>query len=66
MAKKHFRRIADLPGPAFVIAPLVMTQLFRFFSSADAPLYLPGAPFLAAAALSALALPPFAVGRRGV
>lgn len=34
-----------------IIAPLIMTQLFGFFTSEAAPVYLPGAPFMLAAGL---------------
>ncbi|MEM9049346.1 MAG: TCR/Tet family MFS transporter [Pseudomonadota bacterium] len=40
---------------ASLIAPLAMTQTFRLFTEAGAPAYLPGAPFLLAALLTALA-----------
>lgn len=33
---------------AMILAPLAMTQSFAYFTSATAPLYLPGAPFLLA------------------
>lgn len=36
---------------AMIIAPLAMTQAFAAFTRADAPIYLPGAPFLLAAGL---------------
>lgn len=51
-------------GITMIISPLMMTQLFSFFSGADAPAYFPGAPFMAAAILMGLALIPFAVGLR--
>jgi DHA1 family tetracycline resistance protein-like MFS transporter len=35
-----------------IVAPLLMTQLFGHFSRDDAPIHFPGAPFLAAAALT--------------
>ena len=38
------------------IAPLALTWLFSYFSGPTAPLYFPGAPFLAAALLTAAAL----------
>jgi DHA1 family tetracycline resistance protein-like MFS transporter len=37
-----------------IVAPLLMTQLFGYFSSAASPVYFPGAPFLVAAALTVL------------
>ncbi len=36
---------------AMILAPLVMTWIFGIFTAADAPAYLPGAPFLLSAAL---------------
>ena len=38
-----------------VIAPLVMTQLFAYWSSPEAPFYFPGAAFLVAGLLTLLA-----------
>jgi phosphoglycerol transferase MdoB-like AlkP superfamily enzyme len=43
-----------------IVAPLMMTQLFAFFSSQSAPLQFSGAPFLTAALLVAAALLGFA------
>ena len=42
----------------------MMTQLFGHFTKAGAVPYFPGAPFLAAALLMALALIPFWIGLR--
>lgn len=39
-----------------IIGPLIMTQLFAFFTGPAAPLYFPGASFLTAAFLSAISL----------
>ncbi len=47
-----------------IVSPLVMTQLFGYFTGKDAPVYFPGAPFLAAAVLIGLSLIPFAIGLR--
>lgn len=41
---------------AMVVAPLVMTQTFSAFTAPGATVYLPGAPFLLAAALMAFSL----------
>lgn len=41
---------------AMIISPLVMTATFAQFTDAQAPVYLPGAPFLLAAVLSAAGL----------
>ncbi len=48
--------LASVQGLAMIISPLLMTSLFRTFTSETTPLYLPGAPFIAAAALCATAL----------
>ena len=34
-----------------ILAPLVMTWIFGIFTAPDAPVFLPGAPFLLSAAL---------------
>lgn len=41
--------LTSLTAVAMVLAPLVMTQSFALFTGAQAPVYLPGAPFLLAA-----------------
>ncbi len=41
---------------AMIVSPLVMTASFAQFTRADAPVYLPGAPFLVACGLMILAL----------
>jgi DHA1 family tetracycline resistance protein-like MFS transporter len=41
---------------AMILAPVVMTQTFATFTAPAAPIYLPGAPFLLAAALMAVSL----------
>ncbi len=41
---------------AMILSPLVMTNVFAQFTAAATPVYLPGAPFLLAAALSILGL----------
>lgn len=43
--------IASLKSLTMVLSPILMTQLFGWFTGADAPVYFPGAPFLAAAVL---------------
>lgn len=47
--------LSSLMGLTMIAAPLIMTQLFRHFSSDDATIALPGAPYLLAALLMALA-----------
>jgi DHA1 family tetracycline resistance protein-like MFS transporter len=48
--------ISSLMGIAAIIGPLMATQLFGVFTGKGAPVELPGAPFIAAAVLSGLAL----------
>ena len=45
-----------------IISPVLMTQLFGYFAGPQTPIYLPGAPFLAAAILTLLSLIPLAIG----
>ncbi|MEH6519791.1 TCR/Tet family MFS transporter [Sulfitobacter sp.] len=49
---------------AMILSPLVMTYTFAQFTDAQAPIYLPGAPFLLAAALSILGLAVVLASRR--
>ncbi len=49
--------IAALGSIAAILGPLVATPLFQAFAAADAPLYQPGMPFLAAGALLLAAFP---------
>ena len=46
--------LTSINAVAMIVAPLVMTQTFWFFTSASAPFVLPGAPFLLSALLIAL------------
>lgn len=48
--------MTSLTSVAMILAPLTLTQVFAVFSGPAAPVYLPGAPFLAAAVLMALSL----------
>lgn len=43
--------LASINAVAAIISPLIMTQIFWFFTSVGAPFQLPGAPFLASAVL---------------
>ena len=47
--------ISSLTGLTAIVAPLVMTQMFRYFSAETAPIYFPGASFLLAGCLMVLA-----------
>jgi DHA1 family tetracycline resistance protein-like MFS transporter len=44
--------LASLNAVATILAPLIMTQTFFFFTRSDAVAYLPGAPFLLSAILT--------------
>lgn len=48
--------LASTKAAVIILSPLVMTQLFGFFTRAETPIYLPGAPFLAAAVLMMLSM----------
>jgi DHA1 family tetracycline resistance protein-like MFS transporter len=58
--------IASIGGLTSIASPVVMTSLFAWFTSADAPVYFPGASFFAAALaeFTALALFAFAHARK--
>lgn len=56
--------LASLTSLAHILAPLVMTQTFAHFSGPDAPVYLPGAPFLVSAVLMICAIAVFLRSRR--
>ena len=53
--------IASVMSITMMTSPLSMTWLFEHFTGADTPMEFPGAPFLAAAILLALAMVPFAI-----
>jgi DHA1 family tetracycline resistance protein-like MFS transporter len=48
--------IGSLMSLTMIVSPLIMTQLFGYFSSDAAPLYFPGASFFAAGVLALVAL----------
>lgn len=56
--------ISALSSLAFMITPVLMAQLFFYFTSNTSGIYFPGAPFLAAAIFSALAILPLLRGSR--
>jgi len=39
--------LASVSALAMIVSPLLMTSVFAYFTGPDAPVYLPGAPFLA-------------------
>ncbi len=48
--------LTSLMSATSIIGPLLMTQLFGYFTAADAPIYFPGAPMLMGALLSFLSM----------
>lgn len=48
--------LASVQGLAMIVAPVLMTSLFRTFTAETTAVYLPGAPFIAAAALAFAAM----------
>ncbi len=56
--------VSSLSSLAFVLTPPLMSQIFFAFTEPGAPVFFPGAPFLAAAAFSTLALCIFFIGIR--
>lgn len=56
--------LTSVNAVAIIISPIVMTQLFWFFTSDGTPAYLPGAPFLLSGALTLLGIGIFASSTR--
>ena len=56
--------VASVQALAMIFSPLIMTQTFQRYATTDAPIYFPGAAFLLAAILTALAIVPFLVSVR--
>lgn len=54
--------LASVMALTTIISPIIMTQLFGYFSGQSAPVYFPGAPFLLAALLMTAALVPLSIG----
>lgn len=54
----------SLGALSMILAPLVMTFLFAYFTGPDAPIHLPGAPFLLSATLMVAAVLLFVAGTR--
>jgi DHA1 family tetracycline resistance protein-like MFS transporter len=48
--------IGAINGVAMMAGPLLMTQIFAYFAEDDAPVLLPGAPFLMAGVMAAISL----------
>ena len=55
--------LASSSALTMILTPLIMTQLFSWFTGPQTPFYFPGSPFIMAAIFIALALPPFFKGR---
>lgn len=51
--------LASMSSLTAIISPPVMTEIFAFFTGSDAPVYFPGAPFVAAALVTVVALAAF-------
>ncbi|OUS07233.1 tetracycline resistance MFS efflux pump [Rhodobacterales bacterium 52_120_T64] len=47
---------ASVTGIALILSPITMTSIFKYFTSSDAPYYLPGAPFVASSLLEISAM----------
>lgn len=58
--------IASLGSVGAIIGPVLMTQLFGYYSGASAAWYFPGAPFLASGLLTLLAIVAFLRGMQSV
>lgn len=58
--------MTSLNAIAMIVAPVTMTQVFEYFIRPDAPVYLPGAPFLLASVLMAVSLVVYLRARRNV
>jgi DHA1 family tetracycline resistance protein-like MFS transporter len=58
--------IASIQSIVAILGPLMATNLFGYFTSASAPMQLPGAAFLAAALLVAIAALMAARGARPI
>jgi DHA1 family tetracycline resistance protein-like MFS transporter len=56
--------LVSVTALAMIVAPMVMTGVFSAFTRADAPVYMPGAPFLLSAGLIAIGLGIFIRNRR--
>lgn len=59
--------LAGVLGITMIVSPVLMTQVFGWFTGPESPVYLPGAPFVLAATITTCAMLPFAIGlaRRG-
>jgi len=58
--------LTSIGAVSMIIAPLAMTQVFAHFTSASAPVYFPGAPFVLGAVLMCIAAIVFALRPRRI
>jgi DHA1 family tetracycline resistance protein-like MFS transporter len=58
--------LASMSSLTSILSPPFMTQLFGFFTGINAPIYFPGAPYLAAAVLTVIAMGLFLKATRGL
>lgn len=56
--------VASINAVATIMAPLVMTQTFWYFTAPETPFYMPGAPFLLSAVLTLICIVIFASARQ--
>ncbi len=56
--------ISSLNAVTAIVSPLVLTQLFGYFTAPGGSIFFPGAPFAAAAVIVVIALIPFSIGLR--
>lgn len=56
--------VASINAVATIMAPLVMTQTFWYFTAPETPFYMPGAPFLLSAVLTLICIVIFASTRQ--
>ena len=56
--------VSSLQALSMAFSPILMTQTLHIFSADDAPIHFPGAAFLLAAIITALAVIPFILGLR--
>jgi DHA1 family tetracycline resistance protein-like MFS transporter len=47
--------LASIGGVTSIVAPVLLTTVFAYFTGANAPVYFPGSAFLAAGVMLALA-----------
>ena len=53
--------VTSVNAVALIVAPLIMTQIFWYFTNDSAPIFLPGAPFLLSAVLTFVSIWVFAL-----